>query len=94
MVSAVGAVCGLLAGVVATQGVCRALTAAGSEALARTVWQIFSPLLAIAGAVAGALLYRGIFRNRLAPAAGVSAAVLALLAVLCAWLGFSWIEGP
>lgn len=94
LVAAVGAVCGLLAGLLATQGTCRVILRLGSHELANTTWQIASPLMAIVGAVGGAWLFKRLFGRQLIPAIITGIFLLVLLGALCAWLGFPWIGEP
>lgn len=88
----IGAVAGLLAGVVACQALAALSLSWFSVSLAEMVWEIGSPLLALLGALGGWLVFvRGLRRNWL-PALVVALVFLAVAAAVMAALGFPWMD--
>jgi polyferredoxin len=85
-----GAALGLAAGVVLAQGLSWLVFFLWGEAAARAVWQILSPLSALALAVGGSLFFRNRWADKPWMALAISLALLAVLVVLCFWLGFPW----
>ncbi|RME29457.1 MAG: hypothetical protein D6806_01335 [Deltaproteobacteria bacterium] len=88
--AACGTVAGLGFGMVLVQALAVAAFLNVTSGLAEVVWEVGSPLAAIAGAVGGAALFGRYLQHSTPAAIGVAVAMLAFEAVASVWLGVPW----